>query len=192
VSEATDGTGTGAPVVKVGLAAIFLAFLRLGSTAFGGGTAGWLYRDIVQRRHWLDDKAFLAELALAQTLPGSQGVKLSLLIGRRLGGAAGAAIAPTAMLAVPFVVIAAIVTVYGGFAHYRIVHAVLDGVAAAVIGLTFATGIGSLAKGSPDAGSIALAAATVLCVGILGWPILPVVLGLAPISIGLALARSRR
>jgi len=190
VSEASgDSGGTATPV---GLGAIFIAFLRLGSTAFGGGTAGWLYREIVLRRRWLDDKAFLAELALAQTLPGSQGVKLTLLVGRRLGGPAGAVIAPLAMLTAPFLIILALVSAYGEVAHYQVVHAVLDGVAAAVIGLTFATGIGSLAKGSPDAGSIALAAATVLCVGVLGWPILPVVLGLAPVSIGLALLRARR
>jgi hypothetical protein len=32
----------------------------------------------------------------------------------------------------------------------------------------------------------------VLCVGVFGWPMLPVMLGLAPISIGLALLRAGR
>jgi hypothetical protein len=31
----------------------------------------------------------------------------------------------------------------------------------------------------------------VLCVGILGWPMLPVLLILAPLSVGVALLRSR-
>jgi chromate transporter len=69
---------------------------------------------------------------------------------------------------------------------------VLDGVAAAVVGLSFATGISAIAKGAADLGAIAIAAATVFCVGVLGWPMLPVMLGLAPISIGLAWARVRR
>ena len=64
----------------VSLWAIFAGFLRLGCTSFGGGTAGWLYRDIVLRRRWLDDAAFLRAMAIAQALPGANGIKMSLLI----------------------------------------------------------------------------------------------------------------
>jgi hypothetical protein len=38
-----------------------------------------------------------------------------------------------------------------------------------------------------SAGPLAIALATVLCIGVLRWPMIPVVLCLAPISIGLAL-----
>ena len=69
-----------------GLGAIFLAFLRLGCTSFGGGTAGWLYRDIVLQRRWLDDPTFLANLTVGQALPGSNGIKLTVLIGQHLHG----------------------------------------------------------------------------------------------------------
>jgi len=65
-------------------------------------------------------------------------------------------------------------------------------VAAAVIGLTLSTGISAVARGAADRLAIAISGITVLCVGILGWPMLPVILVLAPISIGLALLRSRR
>ena len=37
----------------------------------------------------------------------------------------------------------------------------------------------------------AIAAVTVLFVGIFGWPILPVMLGMAPISIGIAYKQAR-
>src|SRR5271155_104024 len=53
----SEGSDTAA--VKVSLTAIFLAFLRLGCTSFGGGTAAWVYRDIVQRRGWIDEQNFL-------------------------------------------------------------------------------------------------------------------------------------
>jgi chromate transporter len=189
VSPADDTKPPTPRIADVELMAIFLAFLQLGCTAFGGSTAGWVYREVVQRRHWLDDQIFLTEMALGQSLPGSNGVKMAVLVGRRLRGGAGAFIAPFAFLAGPFVIILAVGAIYGRLGDHRIVHAVLDGVAAAVVGLTFATGISTIAKGAADLASIAIAAATVLGVGVLGWPMLPVVLVLAPVSIALAWAR---
>jgi len=115
-----------------------------------------------------------------------------VLVGRRLKGGAGAFAAPFAMLAGPFAIILAVGAIYGRLGDHRIVHAVLDGVAAAVVGLSFATGINAIAKGAPEPSSIAIAAVTVTCVGVLGWPMLPVLLGLGPLSVGLALRRARR
>jgi len=180
------------PAIEVSLAGIFLAFLRLGCTAFGGGTAGWVYRDIVQRRGWIDEQEFLPDLAIGQGMPGSNGVNMAVLVGRRLKGGVGAFVAPFAMLAGPFAIILVIGAIYGRVGDHRTVHAVLDGVAAAVVGLSFATGLNVIARGAAEPSSIAIAAVTVLCVGILGWPMLPVMLGLAPISIGLAWMRTRR
>lgn len=179
-------------VAEVSLLAIFLAFLRLGCTSFGGGTAGWVYREIVQRRGWIDERSFLPDLAIGQGMPGSNGVNLAVLVGRRLKGGVGAFVAPFAMLAGPFAIILIVGAIYGRVGDHRIVHAVLDGVAAAVVGLSFSTGINVIARGAPEITSIAIAALTVLCVGVLGWPLLPVMLGLAPISVGIAFARRRR
>src|SRR3954453_23165827 len=89
--NATPGAGPS-------LTAILLAFLRLGGTSFGGGTAGWLHREMVLRRAWIDDPTFLAMLAVVQVMPGSNGVNLTVLIGRHLRGAAGAATALLGLL----------------------------------------------------------------------------------------------
>lgn len=185
----SDSDGATAPV---SLAAIFSAFFRLGCTSFGGGTGGWVYREMVQRRGWIDERTFLADMALGQSLPGANGIKMSVLVGRRLKGAAGAFAAPFALLAGPFVIILLVGAVYGRIADRPGVHAVLAGVAAAVVGLSFATGISAIARGTPEPGSIALAALTVLGVGVMGWPMLPVMLGLAPLSIAVAWRRARR
>jgi chromate transporter len=159
----------------------------IGMTAFGGGSAGWIHREIVMRRRWLDEADFLATLALGQALPGVNGIKTAALIGDRLHSAAGAATAVFAMLAGPFAIILMLGAAYARLGDQPVLHAVLDGIAAAAIGLTFATGLRSLAHGAPGAAALAVAAATVLCVGILHWPMVPVVLALAPVSIGLAL-----
>src|SRR5438067_8605435 len=93
-----------APATRPGLIAIFVAFLRLGCTSFGGGTAGWLHRDIVLRRRWIDDPTFLVMLTIGQALPGSNGIKLTVLIGRHLGAVSGAAAALSGCLAGPFAI----------------------------------------------------------------------------------------
>jgi chromate transporter len=193
LSEASQSTeATTPPAAAVSLAALFFAFLRLGCSSFGGSSAGWIYRDIVHRRQWVSDQEFLTVMAIGQSLPGANGVKLSVLIGHRLRGGIGALAAPLAFLSGPFVIILAVGAIYGRFAHYSILHAVLDGVAAAVVGLTLSTGISAVARGAADWIAVAISGVTVLCVGVLGWPMLPVILVLAPISIGVALSRSRR
>lgn len=175
----------------IGLAQIFVAFLRLGATAFGGNTAGWLHRDIVVRRRWIDDRTFLAMLALGQAVPGSNGIKLTVLIGQRLNGAAGALTALLGLLAAPFAVVLVIGSLYARFGEHTLLHAMLDGAAAAVIGLTFATGLHGVTHGAPGTASLTIAAATVIAIGVMGWPLFPVVAALAPLSIALALFERR-
>jgi chromate transporter len=174
------------------LGRIFLAFFRLGGTSFGGGTAAWLHREMVLRRSWIDDPTFLRMLAVVQVMPGSNGVNLTVLVGQHLRGAVGAAAALLGLLAAPFAIVLAIGALYLGAGEHAVMQVTLDGVAAIVIGLTFATGLGSLARGAASASSWAVAATTVLFVGVLRWPILPVILGLAPVSIGICLLSRRR
>ena len=176
---------------RVPLLSVFAAFFVIGATAFGGGSAGWIHREIVLRRHWIGDGEFLATLALGQALPGANGIKTAALIGDRLHGAAGAATAVFAMLAGPFAIIVALGAAYARIGELPVLHTVLDGIAAAAIGLTFATGLRGLAHGAPGPAGLAVAAVTVLCVGILRWPMLPVVLVLAPVSVALALRQRR-
>ena len=54
------------------LAELFLAFLRLGATAFGGpAMVAYIRRLAVAGRGWLDEAAFLDGVALCQTIPGA-------------------------------------------------------------------------------------------------------------------------
>lgn len=176
---------------RIGLAAIFAAFLWLGVTSFGGNTAAWLYHQIVQRRHWVTGAQFLSDVALGRIMPGSGGVNLTVQVGLRLRGGGGAVAAVVGLLSGPLVIVLALAVAYSRIGRSPAVHAVLDGIAAAAIGLTFATGLKLLPRGSVRLGPLAVTLATVLCVGVLRWPMLPVVLCLAPISIGLALLQGR-
>jgi chromate transporter len=71
---------------------IFLIFLRLGLTSFGGPVAhvGYFRKEFVEKRHWLGDIAFAELLALCQFLPGPSSSQLGISIGLARGGVAGA------------------------------------------------------------------------------------------------------
>ena len=74
---------------------VFVAFLRLGVTAFGGPVAHLAYfrREFVERRGWLGEAAFAELLALCHFLPGPVSSQLGMAIGHRRAGVAGAAAA---------------------------------------------------------------------------------------------------
>jgi chromate transporter len=73
-------------------AEIFTAFLRLGTTAFGGPVAHLEHfrREFVERRQWLDAARFGQLLAICQALPGPASSQLGFTIGLLRGGACGA------------------------------------------------------------------------------------------------------
>ena len=125
---------------RIGLPAIYWAFFWLGITSFGGGTAGWLYRQIVQRRQWIGDTDFLTGAALGRLVPGSGGVNLTVQVGQKLRGSPGAVAAVFGLLSGPFVIVLALAAGLSRIGQNATLHAVLDGVAAAAVGLTFATG----------------------------------------------------
>jgi len=179
-------------IAPIGLPAIFAGFFWLGITSFGGGTAGWLYREIVERRGWINDAEFLTGAALGRMMPGSGGVNLTVQVGQRLRGGASAVVAVLGLLTGPLVIVLALAVGYTRINQSSAVHAVFNGVAAAAIGLTFATGLKLVQFRVASAGPLAVTLATVLGVGVLRWPMMPVVLFLAPVSIGLALITRRR
>ena len=57
---------------RAGAGEVFLAFLKLGLTSFGGPIAhiGYFRAEFVARRGWLDERAFADLVALCQFLPG--------------------------------------------------------------------------------------------------------------------------
>jgi len=132
----------------IGLPAIVAAFFWLGVTSFGGNTAAWLYHQIVQRRHWVNGADFLSGVALGRIMPGSGGVNLTVQVGQRLRGGTGGAAAVVSLLSGPLVIVVAIAAAYAWIGWSPAVHAILDGITAAAIGLTFATGLNLLPSGS--------------------------------------------
>lgn len=75
-----------------GLLAIFLIFLRLGLTSFGGPVAHLAYfrAEFVERRRWLDEHAYADLVALCQFLPGPASSQVGMALGLSRAGIPGA------------------------------------------------------------------------------------------------------
>ncbi|MBI4082691.1 MAG: chromate efflux transporter [Candidatus Lambdaproteobacteria bacterium] len=70
---------------------MFLAFLKLGLTSFGGPIAhlGYLREEFVVRRRWLEDRAYADLVALCQFAPGPASSKVGFSIGLSRAGYLG-------------------------------------------------------------------------------------------------------
>lgn len=74
------------------LTSLFLSFLRLGASAFGGPAMVTYMRQMaVDQKHWLDEKTARDGIALCQTIPGATAMQMSAYVGFRARGVAGAA-----------------------------------------------------------------------------------------------------
>lgn len=109
VATAPDGLSAH----RVPLRSLFLAFLRLGLTAFGGPAMVAYIRDLaVRNKRWLSEEAFADGTALCQSIPGATAMQVAAYVGLRARGPAGA-LATFAGFGLPaFVLMVALSAVY--------------------------------------------------------------------------------
>lgn len=194
-----SSVGTGGPIAseqqespalpQVSLKDLFSCFLQVGLTSFGGGTQAWVYRAVVEERKWLDEKAFLAGMTVAQILPGANPVNLSLYVGQRLRGGLGALVATLGMVVPALCVVLAVAAIYSRIAQYPLTQFMLIGIATVGLGATFATGTKAALRIERRPVAISIGIATFVAVGVFHWSMIPVVAVLAPLGIVLALRR---
>lgn len=118
---------------------LFLTFLQIGATSFGGGVVAYLRTALVRKKKWFDDTEFLELISISNTLPGLNATNLAILGGERLGGWLGAAVAMFGMCLPAFLFMTAAGMVYGESGPRPLAEAALRGVAAAATGLLAAT-----------------------------------------------------
>jgi chromate transporter len=70
---------------------LFLSFLKLGSTAFGGPAMVAHVKELaVKRKHWIDEETFKNGVALCQSIPGATVMQLVAYVGMKVNGIPGA------------------------------------------------------------------------------------------------------
>jgi chromate transporter len=179
------------PPVKphVSLAALYRTFFWVGLFSFGGGLSSWLHREIVDIRGWMTDDQFFSGYSLTHVLPGVNSSNLAVYIGQHLRGAAGAVVALLALLTGPFFVVIAAALAYRYLLQVPGFQAAVAGIAAAAIGMLVRLGYIAARKATTGMAPALIMAAIFVAIGVLRWPLVPVVLVMAPISIAVAWPR---
>ncbi|MCK6450393.1 MAG: chromate efflux transporter [Alphaproteobacteria bacterium] len=144
------------------LGEIFLVFLRLGLTSFGGPIAhlGYFRDEIVNRRKWMDDHGYADLVALCQFTPGAASSKVGIGVGLAMGGLPGGIaswLAFTLPSALALVLFAYGVSTYSDLLDSGFLHG-LKVVAVAVVALAV-WGMARNLCPDPTRASLAIAAA---------------------------------
>ena len=184
MSDTSTSTPDGsAPTARVPLFELFMIFLKLGTMAIGGGTQAFMYRDLVEVKRWIDDKAFLTGLAIAQVLPGANPVNLALYFGQKLHGGLGAVAAVFGMVAPAFCIILAAGYAYRQLAHFPATHFILLGAAAVGVAATLAMGVKIATRLDRNWTTIFIALVTFGTIGVWRLPMVPVLGVVVPLSV---------
>ena len=148
---------------EVSIGQIFLEFLIIGATSFGG-VVPYLRGSLVTKRHWVDDKEFVQMLSISQSLPGLNATNMAILVGDKLRGALGS-IAAIIGICLPGGVLMYVVGMfYRVHGDHDFVTAALKGVAAAAVGLILFTVMGLSKKSLAGKFDFVFMALTVIAV----------------------------
>ena len=173
---------------QVGLRQLFIGFLSVGLSGFGG-VLPWARRMLVQERKWLSEREFVEILSLCQLLPGPNIVNVAVTVGNRFQGGLGALVAVLGLMLAPMVIVLALVAFYGRYVEQPIVHGLIRGISAAAAGLVVAMAVKIAAPYRHSGRALALMALTFVAVALLRLPLWWTMVTLAPISVALAWRR---
>lgn len=207
---ADDADATYPSPVPSGALQIFVAFSKLALSGFGG-VMPFAYRALVERERWLTPKEFAGLLAIAQVMPGPNICNLSVMVGQRFAGLAGAVAALAGMVVGPALVVLVLGALWQRYGGLDDVRRALNGMSAVAIGLILATAV-KMGINLFEPGRVPEVAATdddipvqpssywsrhrvaevvlcllgFVCVGVLRWPLVYVVGTLGPIAVALS------
>ena len=168
------------PMKQISRAELFLGFLKIGLLGFGG-VGPWARHVIVEERRWLTDKEFAEVLGVGQMLPGPNTMNAAVIIGERFQGAPGVVSSLLCMMAMPLVIVTALAAVYDRFASIPEVRVGLIGAAAA--GLVLGTALKMIRNIKLAPMAFIVVALGFASIAVFGWPLVPVVIVLAPVAI---------
>ena len=112
-------------------------FVRLGTFGFGGpiALAGYMQRDLVERRKWISKQDYVEGLALAQLAPGPLAAQLAIYLGWIRAGTLGATLVSAAFVLPSFLMVLALSTFYVRFGGLPWMQGLFYGIGAAVIAI---------------------------------------------------------
>lgn len=126
-----------ATTTRASLTDLVRYFLYLGTFGFGGPVAliGFMHRDLVERRRWIDEDEYRLGVALAQIMPGPLAAQLAIALGYFQRGVLGATAVGLAFVVPSFLMVMAISIAYKRFGGLWWMQALFYGIGAAVIAI---------------------------------------------------------
>lgn len=121
---------------------LFLFFLRIGCTAFGGfmSLISIIQIELTEKRRAMEQKDMLNGIALASILPGPVAVNVTAYAGFRLYGVAGAGAAMLAVILPSFVLMIAAAELYLRWGELPVIRAVFNGIIPAIVAVILQAG----------------------------------------------------
>jgi chromate transporter len=149
---------------------IFLTFLRLGCTSFGGPAAhlGYFRKEFVERRRWLGEAAYADIVALSQFLPGPGSSQTGFAIGLARGGALGGLAAWTGFTLPSAVLMLLFAYGAGSIADSRLGAGLLHGLKLVAVAIVAQAVLGMARSLCPDRERASIA--TLALIPVLLWP----------------------
>jgi chromate transporter len=115
---------------------LFLTFLRLGSTAFGGpAMVAYIRRETVEQQRWLEPRQFDDGVALCQMIPGATAMQAAAYVGLSTRGVAGAAASFIGFGLPAFVLMLALAALYVRTHELPAVEAAFKGLGAIIVAI---------------------------------------------------------
>ena len=143
---------------------LFLSMLYISTFTFGGGFViiTFMKQKFVDELHWIEEQEMLDFAALAQSSPGAIAVNAAILVGGKVAGPAGIAVAVTGTILPPMIILSAVSFFYTAFASNPYIALLLKGMQAGVAAviLDVVCGLGkNVAKEKSMTGILLMAAA---------------------------------
>lgn len=136
-TEADHSRPSGDSLTPCSLRELTLYFLRLGTLGFGGpiALAGYMQKDLVERRRWISKEDYIQGLALAQLAPGPLAAQLAIYLGWVRGGVLGATWIGLAFVLPSFIMVLGLAALYLRFGGLSWMRGAFYGIGAAVIAI---------------------------------------------------------
>lgn len=121
----------------VSLAQLASAFLKIGALGFGGpfSLLAIMQKEIVERRNWMTPEDFTQSVGIGSLTPGPIFFAAAIFVGYRLRGISGATVCGLGTLLPSFILVVIIAMLYAEVATSLLVTAIVQAIAAAVVGL---------------------------------------------------------
>lgn len=117
---------------------LFLAFLRLGITSFGGPAMIAYIKDLaVSRRKWLDESEFRNGVVLCQSIPGATAIQVAAYVGLKTCGIRGALASYIGFGLPAFIIMLILSALFTQFRNFPLAISIFNGLQVVVVALMF-------------------------------------------------------